>query len=463
MRERKKSAGPRQRLPLSDEKRREIKFSGREQNEDEIAETARRRNAFPEGRKVQSTRYKGQSEDGRYEVRGTRYEGKSSTRKPYAKKEFGRDEDRPARKPYAKKEFGRDDDRPARKPYAKKEFGRDDDRPARKPYAKKEFGRDSDRPARKPYAKKEFGRDDDRPARKPYAKKEFGRDDDRPARKPYGRGRKDEERTFEHSNKRTFEKPDYNKKQSTGRKKTDRQDQADLIRLNKFIANAGICSRREADVLIQSGVIQVNGKPVTELGFKVSRNDKIQYGDQTLNSEKLQYVLLNKPKGFITTTDDPESRKTVMALVENACKERIYPVGRLDRNTTGLLLFTNDGEMAKKLTHPRYGIRKIYHVVVDKNVTKIDMKKIGDGIELEDELIQVDAIDYIQGADSKKEIGLQLHSGQNRVVRRLFETLGYKVEKLDRVDYAGLTKKNLPRGEWRFLTQMEINMLKMVH
>ena len=235
-----------------------------------------------------------------------------------------------------------------------------------------------------------------------------------------------------------------------------------LIRLNRYIANAGICSRREADKLIEAGAVQVNGQVVTALGTKVSRTDKISYGDQPLSREKLRYVLLNKPKGFITTTDDPENRKTVMNLIARACKERIYPVGRLDRNTTGLLLFTNDGEIAKRLSHPKYGIKKIYHVGVDKNVAAADMKSILAGVELEDGLVKADAIEYVGDGKDKKEIGLELHTGQNRVVRRIFEKLGYKVVKLDRVYYAGLTKKNLPRGEWRFLEEKELNMLKMI-
>ena len=233
------------------------------------------------------------------------------------------------------------------------------------------------------------------------------------------------------------------------------------IRLNKYISNAGICSRREADELIEAGAIMVNGKVITELGTKISPGDKVQYGDQALSREKHRYVLLNKPKGFITTTDDPENRKTEMALVSHACKERIYPVGRLDRNTTGLLLLTNDGELAKKLSHPRYGIKKIYHVVVDKNLTKTDLLKIQEGIELEDGVIKVDAIEYVGDGKDKKELGIELHSGKNRIVRRIFEQLDYKVVRLDRVGYAGLTKKNLSRGEWRFLEEKELNILRM--
>lgn len=236
----------------------------------------------------------------------------------------------------------------------------------------------------------------------------------------------------------------------------------DLMRLNKYISNSGVCSRREADKLIQAGAVQVNGKIVTELGTKISLTDKVMYGDQTISREKPRYILLNKPKGYITTVDDPDKRKTVMNLIAGACKERVYPVGRLDRNTTGLLLFTNDGNIAKKLTHPRYGIRKIYHVELDKNLTKADFTKILEGMKLEDGFIKVDNLEYVGDGKDKKQIGLELHSGQNRVVRRIFESLDHKVVKLDRVYYAGLTKKNLPRGEWRFLDEMEINMLKMI-
>ena len=235
-----------------------------------------------------------------------------------------------------------------------------------------------------------------------------------------------------------------------------------LIRLNKYIANAGVCSRREADKLIAAGAVTVNGKVVTELGTKISPNDKVQYGDQSLKREKPRYVLLNKPKGFITTTDDPQERKTVMNLVSKACHERIYPVGRLDRNTTGVLLFTNDGEMTKKLLHPKHGTQKIYHVVLDRALTKKDMMQIVEGIQLDDGVIKVDAIEYVGDGKDKKQIGIELHSGKNRIVRRIFEKLAYKVIRLDRVSFAGLTKKNLPRGEWRFLEEKEVSFLKML-
>lgn len=234
------------------------------------------------------------------------------------------------------------------------------------------------------------------------------------------------------------------------------------IRLNKYIANAGVCSRREADELIKAGNVRVNGKAVTELGTKILPSDNVQIGNQTLSIEKYRYILLNKPKAFLTTVSDPQNRNTVMSLIKDACPERVYPVGRLDRNTTGLLLFTNDGTLTKKLTHPRYGIKKIYHVVLDKPLIKTDLQAISEGIELTDGFIKVDNIEYIADAKDKRELGVELHSGRNRVVRRIFEKLGYKVEKLDRVYFAGLTKKNLPRGKWRFLEEKEINLLKMI-
>jgi 23S rRNA pseudouridine2605 synthase len=265
--------------------------------------------------------------------------------------------------------------------------------------------------------------------------------DQKPERKEYGR---------------KSGKPGFRKRKAiTKPLKTD-----NLTRLNKYLADAGICSRREADRLIESGVVKINGKVITQLGTKVAPTDKVQYGGQTLRRETLRYLLLNKPKGFITTVDDPQNRRTVMALVENACKERIYPVGRLDRNTLGLLLFTNDGEMTKKLTHPKFGVKKIYHVFLDKNLKKQDLDQIANGIQLEDGFIKPDVIAYSTRDNDKKQIGIELHSGRNRIVRRVFESLGYNVIKLDRVFFAGLTKKDLPRGKWRMLEESEVNLLK---
>ena len=234
----------------------------------------------------------------------------------------------------------------------------------------------------------------------------------------------------------------------------------DQVRLNKYLSNAGICSRREADVLIQTGVVSVNGTIITELGYKIAPEDVVQYDGETINAEIKRYVLLNKPKGFITTMDDPRGRKTVMSLVKKACRERIYPVGRLDRETTSLLLFTNDGDMAKKLTHPRYQAKKIYHVELNKPVTKEDMERLLRGVDLEDGKTRVDEVSYIENGNST-EVGVEIHSGKNRIVRRLFEAMGYVVVKLDRVQFAGLTKKDLPRGYYRHLTEQEVSFLKM--
>ena len=237
-------------------------------------------------------------------------------------------------------------------------------------------------------------------------------------------------------------------------------DPNEPIRLNKFLANAGVCSRREADSFIEAGVVSVNGQVVTELGTKVKRSDAVMFHDQPVNIEKKVYILLNKPKDYVTTSDDPQNRKTVMDLVKGACRERIYPVGRLDRNTTGVLLLTNDGELASKLTHPQYMKKKVYHVYLNKNVTAADMRMIADGIQLEDGEIKADAIEYASETD-RKQVGIEIHSGRNRIVRRIFESLGYKVIKLDRVFFAGLTKKNVRRGDWRYLTEQEVNMLRM--
>jgi 23S rRNA pseudouridine2605 synthase len=264
-----------------------------------------------------------------------------------------------------------------------------------------------------------------------------------------------------------LESPEYARKSSPKifrDKKVKKQTLEEIdgkIRLNKYIANAGICSRREADDLIKSGAIKVNNVVVSELGFRISPMDKIQYGGETLSKEVKRYVLLNKPKDYITTSNDPEGRKTVMELVKNACKERLYPVGRLDRATTGLLLMTNDGELAKKLTHPSHQVKKIYHVSLDKNLKAVDLKKITEGVILEDGLAEVDEIAYVGEGSDKTEIGIALHSGKNRIVRRIFEHLGYEVVKLDRTFFAGLTKKDLPRGNYRLLTEKEIINLRM--
>ena len=242
--------------------------------------------------------------------------------------------------------------------------------------------------------------------------------------------------------------------------KEENIDPTEPLRLNKFLANAGVCSRREADEFIQAGLVTVNGQVVTELGTKILRTDEVKFHDAVVSLEKKIYVLLNKPKDYVTTSDDPQQRKTVMDLVKDVCPERIYPVGRLDRNTTGVLLLTNDGDLASKLTHPKFLKKKVYHVHLDKNLTAHDMQQISEGITLEDGEIKADAVAYADERD-KSQVGIEIHSGKNRIVRRIFESLGYRVTKLDRVQFAGLTKKNLRRGDWRFLTEKEVDMLRM--
>jgi 23S rRNA pseudouridine2605 synthase len=267
------------------------------------------------------------------------------------------------------------------------------------------------------------------------------------------------------TDKKSYEGKKDNFKFSNRTKRTNKTNDVEkpsdgTVRLNKYIANAGICSRREADKLIEAGVVKVNGETVTTLGYKVKPTDIVEVEGQKIKNEKKVYILLNKPKDYLTTTKDPQNRKTVMELIKDAVKERVFPVGRLDRQTTGLLLFTNDGELADKLMHPKSNVPKLYHVTLDKNFSGSDFEKLIKGIELEDGFIKPDALSYVMG--KKNELGIQIHSGKNRIIRRIFEHLGYDVIKLDRVMYAGLTKKNLPRGKWRFLTEKEVNFLKML-
>ncbi|MDD4107748.1 MAG: pseudouridine synthase [Prolixibacteraceae bacterium] len=244
------------------------------------------------------------------------------------------------------------------------------------------------------------------------------------------------------------------------RSKPRSQETSSELRLNRFIANAGVCSRREADKYIVAGLVTVNNKVVSELGVKVKASDDVRLDGKRLVAERKVFLLLNKPKGFVTTTDDPKAEQNVMDLLKGACPERIYPVGRLDKNTTGVLLFTNDGDLSDRLTHPSHNVKKIYQVTLDKHVSKNDILQIADGIELEDGLIAADAVSYIDPAD-KSELGIEIHSGRNRIVRRMFEHLGYRVKKLDRVYFAGLTKKHLPRGKWRILSNREVQYLRM--
>ena len=289
------------------------------------------------------------------------------------------------------------------------------------------------------------GQQQSRPGSRPYGKAPYGG-----GQKPYNKRQRtaDYDPNAKYSLKKRIEYKEVN------------YDPNEPVRLNKYLANAGVCSRREADEFIQAGVITVNGQVVTELGTKILRTDEVKFHDQPVSLEKKVYVLLNKPKDYVTTSDDPQQRKTVMDLVKNACPERIYPVGRLDRNTTGVLLLTNDGDLASKLTHPKYLKKKIYHVFLDKNVTAHDLTKIAEGIQLEDGEIKADDVQYADAID-KKQVGIEIHSGKNRIVRRIFESLGYRVQKLDRVQFAGLTKKNLRRGDWRYLTEEEVDRLRM--
>ncbi len=421
--------------------------------------------------------------------------GFSGERKPYGTRSTsGYGEDRPKRsfdkestgerKPYSSRKpsnFG--DDRPKRsfdkdstgdrKPYSsRKSSGFGDDRPKRsfdkestgerKPYSSRkssDFG--DDRPKRS-FNKEAFG---DRPKRdfkgERSGDRKFGgkpgfKSNERSGDRPYRKSFESDERSFD----RREDRAEAPERVLRGRKKSGAKEDSSLIRLNRYISNAGICSRRKADELIIAGVISVNGEVVSELGYKVDPSkDVIRYNGETLKREKMVYVLLNKPKDYITTTDDPQERRTVMQLVEKASKERIYPIGRLDRNTTGLLLMTNDGDLADKLSHPKNNIIKLYQAELSKSLTQGDLNKIAFGLELEDGFIKPDMISYVQGG-TKREVGIQIHSGKNRIVRRIFEHLGYEVVKLDRTVYASLTKKDLPRGRWRYLDEHEIIQLK---
>ena len=348
-------------------------------------------------------------------------------------------------------------DRPQRSYGDRPSYNREGgDRPQRPSYGNNSGG---DRPYRPRYNSGDGG---DRPQRS-YGGSSYGGSSygDRPQRPRFnpdggrgGYGRPQQRRT-----------PDYDPNAKYSRKKQIEYkeqftDPNEPIRLNKFLANAGVCSRREADEFITAGVVSVNGVVVTELGTKIKRADEVKFHDQMVSIERKIYILLNKPKDTVTTSDDPQARRTVMDLVKGACDERIYPLGRLDRNTTGVLLLTNDGDLASKLTHPKFLKKKIYHVHTDKNVTKADMDQIAAGIQLDDGEIHADAISYTDDV-RRDEVGIEIHSGKNRIVRRIFESLGYKVVKLDRVFFAGLTKKGLRRGEWRYLSEQEVNYLRM--
>jgi len=289
-------------------------------------------------------------------------------------------------------------------------------------------------------------------------RKTFNNDSEKQPYKPRTKEEREGSERKEYKPRKTFNN-DENSFADTKNKAT-KVKKDNSVRLNKYIASTGLCSRREADLYILSGNIRVNGIVVTELGSKITITDKVSLNKKTLENEKFIYILLNKPKGYVTSTKDPKNDKLVTDLVKNCCKERIYPVGRLDKQTLGVLLLTNDGELTQKLTHPKYNKKKIYHVFLDKDITKADLEKIAIGVELEDGFINADGISYADN-DDKTQVGIEIHSGRNKIVRRIFEHLGYKVKKLDRVHFAGLTKKGLQRGQWRFLTEKEIGILKM--
>lgn len=446
--------------------------------------------------------------DGKYESASPRKSFDDGERKPYAKREDGE------KRSYTKRDDSSSESRPRRsfgdgerKPFAKREDGEkrsytkhddsySDRKPRssfndgeRKPFVKREDGKyESASPRksfgdgeRKPYAKREDGekrsytkRDDsfsDRKPRssfndgerKPFAKREGDFTEKRESKSFGNRPRKtfeDDKKPYEPRLSKTERVVEKSKKSGPSKTSTQKNVSEGAVRLNRYVANSGVCSRREADVLIATGVVTVNGKIIVEMGYKVNPTDVVSYGGVPIKNEIKKYLLLNKPKDYITTMDDPEERKTVMELIRNACKERLYPVGRLDRNTTGILLFTNDGDMTSKLTHPKFLVRKIYHVILDKRITSEDFKHIAEGVELSDGLVKPDALEYV--GEGKSELGVEIHSGRNRIVRRMFEHLGYEVMKLDRVAFAGLTKKDLPRGKFRFLTEKEIDFLKML-
>ena len=373
------------------------------------------------------------------------------------------------KRPYKRSEFGAESSESSESSEGKRPYKRRDDSEGgfgeKRPYKRSEFGAESSE-GKRPYKKRDdseggFGE-----------KRSFQRDErgeGSTERRPYGKrppSRDDRHAKFEEK-KHFRDRPAYGK--GGGRKSSPRKRSAstgaDLtgeIRLNRFIGMAGICSRREADDLITAGVISVNGQVATELGMKVKPGDDIRYNGERIRNEKHVYLLLNKPKDYITTSDDPNDRKTVMELIAGACPERVYPVGRLDRNTVGLLLFTNDGDLARHLTHPSSRVKKIYQAELDKNFKVSDARRLQEGVELEDGISSVDEISIGNAKDDKKVVGVELHSGKNRIVRRLFEALGYDVVKLDRVGFAGLTKKDLPRGRWRMLDEREVGFLKMM-
>ncbi|MFA8449599.1 MAG: pseudouridine synthase [Bacteroidales bacterium] len=462
---------------FSDEKRGDRKSYSRSGDRNDRGNRESGRDRFSrEGQSDRQNRYSGErktegSSAKRFEGRGENsgFRSDRNSDRPVRRFSSDRDSSSGERRSYGSDRSGRPSgerrsygsDRSGRPSGERRSYG--SDRSGRPSGERRSYG--SDRSGRPSGERRSYGSDrSDRPSGE---RRSYGSDrSSRPSgeRRSYGSDRSGG-RSFRGRNERSFGERSFSRRsgQFSDSRKSDFKAEKigrEGMRLNKYLANAGVCSRREADELIQAGTVKVNGETVTTLGTRVMEGDKVNYGGQTLNPEAPQYLLLNKPKGFITTVDDPFERRTVMSLVENACKERIYPVGRLDRHTTGLLLFTNDGDLAKKLTHPSNNVSKIYHVVLNKPVLRRDMESIVNGVTLDDGFICVDKASYVTDVDSKKEIGVELHSGRNRIVRRIFEHLGYKVEKLDRVCFAGLTKKDIPRGKFRFLKPKEVTFLK---
>lgn len=447
-----KKDGRERKSRFNDEKSDENKSSYKKKNESE-REPRKSKSSYSDYR----SKSRGKSDDFSSEKK---YSKKSDDRYSDEKKSR-RSDDKPfkTRKSYTDDNYS--DERKSRysedKPFkTRKSYS--DDSISEKKFKKKSDERYSD--------EKKSRRSDDKPfkSRKSYSDESYSEDrksrysEDKPfkSKKNYSDDSSRDDRRSKYSKDRNNE---YPRSKSSYKKRTN-VSKDDTVRLNKYISNAGICSRREADDLIKAGLVSVNGKVITELGTKISPKDDVRFNGERLISEKKVYILLNKPKDYVTTVEDPHAEQTVLELIRGACKERVYPVGRLDRQTTGVLLLTNDGEMTKKLTHPKYNKKKIYHVTLDKGLKKSDMVKLMSGIQVEEGLVSFDAINYIDDED-KSQVGVEIHFGMNRIVRRMFEALEYKVKKLDRVYFAGLTKKGLQRGHWRFLTQKEISILKM--
>ncbi|MDR0982764.1 MAG: rRNA pseudouridine synthase [Culturomica sp.] len=383
----------------------------------------------------------------------------TTEKRPFKRRFDDKEETATSRKPALKRRFDdREGTATSRKPTFKRRFDdREETATSRKPAFKRKFNeREETAISRKPTFKRRFDeREGTATSRKPALKRKFDeREETATSRKPTSKYNS----TISEEEKDKLRSSHYSKKKLLAHNIKNLKTATEL-RLNHYISIGGICSRRDADILIKEGRIKVNGKIVTEVGVKVNRDDKVHVDGTLIAPEKKVYLVLNKPKDYVTTLDDPMERKTVMSLIEGACKERVYPVGRLDRNTTGVLLFTNDGELAKKLTHPSYGHKKIYHVFLEQPLLPKDLAAIKEGVELEDGFTKADDINYV--TTDKKEVGIEIHSGKNRIVRRIFEHFGYNISRLDRVYFAGITKKNIARGKWRFLSKEEVDILKI--